>query len=136
MIRAKIFAIHAFVVVFIAIALTGLCGAFGVVTLSDTVMATAFIGPCLGIITAALNAKHLFEDPEAITTLKQEHHDEILRLKALHAEDKSQVATSNAASKEEDSKKIKSLQQEVRDLTPKPYKPISPSAGGGLPSAS
>ena len=96
MIRAKIIAIYAFVGVFVAIAITGLLGAFHVITLPEAVMASAFIGPCLGIITAAFNAKHLFEDPEAVTELKHKHADEILALTASHAEREAQSAKASS----------------------------------------
>ena len=96
MIRAKIFAIYAFVGVFVAIAITGLLGVFHVITLPEAVMASAFIGPCLGIITAAFNAKHLFEDPEAVTELKHKHTDEMLSLKASHAEREAQSAKASS----------------------------------------
>jgi len=75
MIRAKLIFIYTVISVFIGVSTVGILAACGVIKMPDVATAAALIGPCLGIVSTVVAAKHIFEDPEAMTKLKQEHYD-------------------------------------------------------------
>lgn len=77
------------------------------------------IAPGLAVVVALFNAKHIFEDPEATTKLKEEHADEIRAMKHGHADF---VAERVAAERETESKhrgEVAKLQAETTALKSK-----------------
>jgi hypothetical protein len=96
---AKIIFIYTALGVFVAIAATGILSAFGAINLPRASITTAFIGPCLGIVAAVLNAKHLFDDPDAIKKLREEHAEFVARLKEQHLEEILRLKQENADTK-------------------------------------
>ena len=97
MIREKKVFVYTILAVFVIVAGVGVLGAVGWLRITDSAIVTAILGPCLGIVVALLNAKHVFDDPEAITKLKEEHHQAILDIKSTIANDK---AVSNESQKQ------------------------------------
>lgn len=94
MIRAKIWFIYAAIAVFLASAVVGICGALGWLHLSDAVTITAFIGPCLGIVAALVKAEHIFNDPEAVMRLKEQHHEQTFEAKMKQREQERNIRES------------------------------------------
>lgn len=79
---AKIFFAWAIGLAFVALNVFGACALMGIGKATNPNAApAAFIASWVGAIVAALNAKHLFDDPEAVTKLKEKHHEEVLKLK-------------------------------------------------------
>ena len=81
MILAKLIFIYTVLGVFVAISATGILAAWGVIQLPATTIASAFIAPCLGIVATMIQAKHIFDDPEAVKKLKEEQFDAELTTK-------------------------------------------------------
>jgi hypothetical protein len=134
MTKAKIVFIYSAISVFIAFALVGALGAFGVVTLSGEATVAAIVGPCLGIVVSVLSAKHLFNDPEAITKLKDEHADEIRALKHKHSdavaenEKLQQTIAELKAAHAEETKKLKA--DNVKYISDQANRPRAPRSLG------
>lgn len=102
-------ALVAFLIVVAALAMAG-----KVAFATDT--ATASILGAIGtIVLAILNAKHIFNDPEAVIELKSLHADEMLRMKAAHVEAMAKAHRECAAS-------VVELQKKHDDLMAKAEK--------------
>lgn len=143
--RAKITFIYAVIAVFIGVSTVGILAALGVINMPSAATAGALIGPCIGIVATLVQAKHMFDDPDAVRKIKEEHHDEILRLKALHVEREAQInqlskdreaqhrkivsdlSEKHSFENEKNAQTITDLKSRVKELTPKTPKPISPS---------
>lgn len=96
MTRAKTIFIYCTLGVFVATAVVGICAAIGLIKLVELPTAAALLTPCISAVIALINAKHLFDDPEAITKLKHEQHDMIARLKDTHAKEMAIIMQSHA----------------------------------------
>lgn len=91
MIRAKLIFIYTVLAVFVATFLIGVLAAWGLIQITGAAV-SVLIGPSLlGIVATLIRAKHIFDDPEAITKLKQEQFDAILNLKRQFEEEKANV---------------------------------------------
>ena len=83
---AKLAFIYSTIVVFLCFSAIGALGAFSVIKIDGWATAAAIIGPILAIVSAAIGAKHIFDDPEAITELKAEHAETIRAMEHGHAD--------------------------------------------------
>jgi hypothetical protein len=83
---AKIITIITGIVLLIGITVVGILGITGVIPITEKAAVGVIITPAIGIILAIFNAKHLFDDPEATTKLKDDHADAIRALKEGHAD--------------------------------------------------
>lgn len=83
---AKLAFIYSTIVVFLCFSAIGALGAFGKIEISGWATAAAIIGPILAIVSAAIGAKHIFDDPEAITELKGSHAEEVRHLQHQQAD--------------------------------------------------
>ena len=91
MTRAKLVFIYTIVIGYALMFVIGVCASVGWFHINTSVTLTLFITPSVGIITALIQAKHMFDDPEAIKKLKQEHLDEVFALKQSQAEREAQL---------------------------------------------
>lgn len=83
---AKIITIITGIVLLIGITVVGILGITGVIPITEKAAVGVIITPAIGIILAIFNAKHLFDDPEATTKLKDDHADAIRKMKEDHAD--------------------------------------------------
>ena len=83
---AKIITICIGLILLVVIATIGILGIVGYIKITEGVAAGVIITPAIGIILAIVNAKHLFDDPEATTKLKDDHADAIRKMKEDHAD--------------------------------------------------
>ncbi len=116
---AKLAFIYSTIVVFLCFSTIGALGAFGKIEISGWATAAAIIGPILAIVSAAIGAKHIFDDPDAITELKGEHAEKIRDMEHGHADF---VAERVAAERETESKhrgEVAKLQAEIAALKSK-----------------
>ena len=83
---AKLIFIYTAIAVFVATTITGILGAIGYIQFPPNSSAVTLVASCVGLVVTVLKAKHLFEDSEAVSELKQEQLDVVLRLKEQHHE--------------------------------------------------
>ena len=83
---AKIITIITGIVLLIGVTVVGILGITGVIPITEKAAVGVIITPAIGIILAIFNAKHLFDDPEATTKLKNEHSDAIRAIKNEHSD--------------------------------------------------
>ena len=138
---ARITFIFAAIAVFLGFSVIGALGALSIVKIGDWQTAAAIIGPCLAIVSAALGAKHLFHDTEAITDLKAQHAEQIRSMTHAHEDSEQELGRAliqkelqheqalanikgeNASLKDkliETEKARKELHRKYTDLMPKP----------------
>ncbi|OYV05287.1 MAG: hypothetical protein CFE26_12360, partial [Verrucomicrobiales bacterium VVV1] len=116
---AKLAFIYSTIVVFLCFSAIGALGAFSVIKIDGWATAAAIIGPILAIVSAAIGAKHIFDDPEAITELKAEHAQKIRGMEHGHSDF---VAERVAAERETESNhrgEVAKLQAEIAALKSK-----------------
>ena len=124
MLRAKLIFIYTVLTVFVAVSIVGILGAIGIVPISNIAIVSALLGPVIGIVATVSNAKHIFEDPDAVVKIKQEHADAMLERQKQSAEEEIERQKKSAAAylqlqqhdtrtKNEYEAKIKHLEAEV-----------------------
>ena len=86
MLRAKIIFVYTVLGVFVAVSIVGILGATGVIPISSMAVVSALLGPVIGIVATVANAKHIFDDPEAVVNIKREHAELELQRK-IQADD-------------------------------------------------
>jgi hypothetical protein len=84
--KAKIITIYTSLVILVTITIVGIYS-------GNT---NLLIAPGLAVVVALFNAKHIFEDPEATTKLKDEHSDAIRGLKLGHADVVAEIRSEHA----------------------------------------
>ena len=86
MLQAKIIFIYTVLGVFVAVSIVGIFGATGTIPISSMAVVSALLGPVIGIVATVANAKHIFDDPEAVVNIKREHAELELQRK-IQADD-------------------------------------------------
>lgn len=113
MIRAKLIFIYTVLIVFVAVAIVGMLGAMGIVPISNLAIVSALLGPVIGIVATVANAKHIFDDPDAVTNIKREIADKEIDRKKNFADFELQRHQQESRTKNEYEAKIKHLEAEV-----------------------
>lgn len=110
---AKLVFIYSAIAVFLCFSLIGALGAFGKIDISGWATAAAIIGPCLGIVSAAIGAQHIFNDPDAMLELKAEHSEAIYEIKMQHAKTVTELVDT---AKKQEAEYLKIISKKEADL--------------------
>jgi hypothetical protein len=102
-------------VILLGFALLGVAGMIGWLTLDRAVAVTAIVAPCLGAAGVIYGAKHIFEDPEAVTKLKTQHATAILDLEKKLRDAEANWQKKESQLHEHHAAEIKTLKSQVSE---------------------